>query len=315
MIMSENNLNENSSLNDNLSKDSKRQPERKLLCRLPIIGKKLNKIFDNSPQVAVIPLSGIIGQGGGIRRGGLSLADLSENIEEAFKLPKVKAVALVINSPGGSPVQSSLIAGLIRQLADEKKIPVLAFCEDAAASGGYWLACAADEIYAQPASILGSIGVISASFGFCDAIKKLGIERRVYTSGETKSQLDPFKPEKASDIAHIKSLQEDIHDQFKGYVRSRRGDKLSADEKIMFSGSFWTGVKAKEMGLIDEIGDMRSVCRDKFGDKVKFKVMTKSKGWFEKKLGMLNMSNAVENIAPAAINATEDRLWWHRLGL
>jgi len=301
--------------NTSSSQGQKRQPERKLLRKVPLIGNKLANFFDGAPQVAVIRLSGVIGQGGGLRKEGLNFADLSENIEEAFDLSKVKAVALVINSPGGSPVQSSLIAGLIRQLADEKDIPVLAFCEDAAASGGYWLACAADEIYAQPASIMGSIGVISAGFGFVDAIEKLGVERRVYTSGETKSQLDPFKPEKASDIKHIKSLQADIHDQFKDYVKSRLGDKLSSDEKDMFSGSFWTGVKSKEMGLIDDIGDIRSVCRDKFGDKVKFKVMTQPKSWVQKKLGVMNMKSALENIGPAAINAAEDRLWWNRLGL
>ena len=301
--------------NENPNKGSNRQPDRKLLRKVPFIGNKLANIFDGAPQVAVIRLSGVIGQGGGLRKGGLNLADLSESIEEAFELSKVKAVALVINSPGGSPVQSSLIAGLIRQLAEEKNIPVLAFCEDAAASGGYWLACAADEIYAQPASILGSIGVISAGFGFTDAIEKLGIERRVYTSGETKSQLDPFKPEKASDIKHIKSLQADIHEQFKNYVKSRRGERLDSDDKHMFSGSFWTGVKAQEMGLIDAIGDMRSVCRDKFGDKVKFKVMTQPKSWVQKKLGMMNMKSAIENIGPAAINSAEDRLWWNRLGL
>lgn len=284
-----------------------------LLSRIPIIGKKLR----GAPTVAVIQMNGVISAGGGgpLSRGGLNLAGLAKPIEQAFETKNLKAVAIQINSPGGSPVQSSLIATRLRALAAEKDVPILAFCEDAAASGGYWLACAADEIYVQPASIVGSIGVIAAGFGFPDLLAKIGVERRVYTSGDSKSQLDPFVAEKPADIKHLKQLQNEIHDQFKDYVRDRRDGKLKEAEKKLFSGQFWTGEKAVELGLVDALGDLRGVCREKFGDKVEFKVTTQPKNWIQRKLGLKGPGNPLAAAAPALVDALEERFWWNRLGL
>ncbi|WP_259780363.1 S49 family peptidase [Aestuariispira ectoiniformans] len=281
------------------------------LRKLPFVGKKLADRFGKSGNVAVIRLYGVIGQAGLMKKG-LNLQDLEESLEQAFEVKKLKAVALSINSPGGSPVQSALIAGRIRELAAKNEVPVYAFCEDAAASGGYWLACAGDEIYAQSASIVGSIGVISAGFGFTELIEKIGVERRVYTSGDSKSQLDPFKPEKKDDIKHLKELQNDIHEQFKGYVRARRDGKLQKEEKDLFNGNFWTGAAAADLGLVDGLGELKAVCRDKFGDKVSFKDVSKPKGWLQRKLGMESRLDAVGR---GLMNQVEERWWWGRLGL
>jgi len=206
-----------------------------------------------APVVGVIRLDGVIGRMGPIYRG-LTLAALADSLERAFRLRHLKAVALAINSPGGSAVQSSLIAGRIRDLADEHDVPVYAFAEDVAASGGYWLALAADEIYADGNSIIGSIGVVSSGFGFTELIKRIGVERRLHTAGDKKAMLDPFSPEKPADVRHLKDLQKDIHENFTAMVRDRRGDKLKADDKKLFSGAFWTGPRALEMGLIDGLG-------------------------------------------------------------
>ncbi|MGB7241513.1 MAG: S49 family peptidase [Sulfitobacter sp.] len=221
----------------------------------------------SDPAVAVIRLSGVIGAGG---RGALNDAALAPVIEKAFARGKPAAVALEINSPGGSPVQSSLIGARIRRLADEKKIPVLAFVEDVAASGGYWLAAAADEIYADESSILGSIGVISASFGVNELINKHGVERRVYTAGKSKSMLDPFRPEKPDDVKRLKSLLNDIHGNFITHVQTRRGDKLATDHEL-FTGEIWLARRATELGLIDGIGHLSPLLKDRFGDKVKLR--------------------------------------------
>src|SRR5216684_4261333 len=196
--------------------------------------------FRRTPIVPVVRLSGVIVAGGRFGARGLSLDAVSSLLSKAFGVKGAKAVALAINSPGGSPVQSALIATRIRLLATEKNIPVIAFVEDVAASGGYWLACAADEIVADPASIVGSIGVISAGFGFQDFLARYGVERRVHTSGERKAMLDPFRPENPEDIARLKGLQGEIHDGFKDWVRQRRGTKLKGDEAMLFSGEFWT---------------------------------------------------------------------------
>ena len=204
------------------------------LAKVPFIGSRLSR-FRKKPRVAVLHLSGVIGEAGVMRRGGLNLADLEDNIEQAFDIPRLKAVAICINSPGGSPVQSALIAGRIRELAKAKKVRVYAFCDDVAASGGYWLACAADEIYANAASIVGSIGVITASFGFPALMKRLGVERRVYTAGENKRRLDPFLPENKKDVTHLKSLQEDLHAQFKSYVQERRGKRLRGPDTVSYT--------------------------------------------------------------------------------
>jgi signal peptide peptidase SppA len=223
--------------------------------------------FSTAPKIPVLRLTGPIGMASPLRPS-LSLSAVAGPIERAFNYSKLPAVAVVINSPGGSPVQSNLIFKRLRQLSEEKTKKVYVFCEDVAASGGYFLAVAGDEIYADPSSIVGSIGVIAASFGFVEAIQKLGIERRVYTAGENKSILDPFKPAQPEDIERLKMIQLDIHEVFKGVVRSRRGDKLKGPESELFSGAFWSAGKAQELGLIDGITDVRTKMRELFGHKV-----------------------------------------------
>jgi serine protease SohB len=279
--------------------------------QIPYVGERLAKI-ERRPRVAVVTLSGVIGQGGMLSRGGLTLASVAGNIEQAFAVPRVKAVALSINSPGGSPVQSALIAGRIRQLAKEKKIPVYAFCDDVAASGGYWLACAADEIYANGASVVGSIGVITASFGFPDLMKRIGIERRVYTAGENKRRLDPFLPENKGDVTHLKTLQNDLHEQFKAYVQERRGKRLTGAEKTLFSGDFWSGSKGLELGLVDGLGDLRTIIRKKYGDKVRVYQIEEKKGFIASRLGI---SKAPDCWADDLLASFEQRALWNRYGL
>ncbi len=226
------------------------------------------------PLVSVLRLSGAIGTG----RRDLSLETLEEDIARAFAPTDLAAVGLSINSPGGSPVQSALIAGRIRALAAEKSVPVLAFVQDVAASGGYWLACAADEITADQCSIVGSIGVVSAGFGFTGLIDKLGVDRRVHTAGAAKSMLDPFQAEKPDEVAHLKSLQADMHEAFKQWVRDRRGARLTAPESALFDGAFWTGQRSLELGLVDRLGDMRTTLRERFGDKVDIRVVNPPRG-------------------------------------
>ncbi len=229
--------------------------------------------LSSAPRVAVIRLAGIIAPpGGALRAGGLSLEALAGPIAQAFAVKRLTAVALAINSPGGSPVQSSLIAGRIRAMAEEKKLPVTAFVQDVGASGGYWLACAGDEIYCDESSILGSIGVISAGFGFGRALARLGIERRLYTSGTRKSLLDPFGPEREEDVARLRAVQEEIHESFKAWVRTRRGPRLKAPEEELFTGEFWTGRRAVSLGLADGIGELRATMRQRYGEKVRFSV-------------------------------------------
>ncbi|CAO3413265.1 S49 family peptidase [Azospirillum doebereinerae] len=277
------------------------------------------------PLVSVVRLSGVIGQGGTFRPG-LTLAGVAPLLERAFAPKGQAAVALIVNSPGGSPVQSALIAKRIRDLAEEKTLPVLAFCEDAAASGGYWLACAADEIWADESSVVGSIGVVSAGFGMHELLERHGIERRLYTAGDKKVLLDPFSPEREDGVAHLKSIQADIHDAFKAMVRNRRGARLTGPEELLFSGSFWAGRKAKELGLVDGLGDLRSVLRGRFGDKVRLRVVQAERGLM-RKLGMrtgfggpaLDLSAGSQALAEAlpaaAVAAVEERALWSRLGL
>jgi len=262
------------------------------------------------PMVAVVRLSGVIGPMGPWR-GGLSLAGLAPTLERAFSLGGVRAVALAVNSPGGSPVQSSLIAKRIRALAAEKKLPVLAFAEDVAASGGYWLATAADEIFADESSIIGSIGVISAGFGFQDLLQRIGVERRIHTAGVRKSMLDPFRPEQAEDIARLEALQREIHEGFKAQVRSSRGARLKGDDETLFSGEFWTGRRALELGLIDGIGDLRSVMRSRFGEKVQFRVVGAPTSWLRRRLGLAGPQDWAGQLLAAA----EERALWARFGL
>lgn len=254
------------------------------------------------PTVAVIRLSGAIGSTG---RAGLSDATMGPVIEKAFARGKPKAVALEINSPGGSPVQSSLIGARIRRLAEEKEIPVIAFVEDVAASGGYWLAAAADEIYGDPSSIVGSIGVISAGFGLDQFIKDHGIERRVYTAGQSKSMLDPFRPEQEDDVARLKTLLEDIHVNFKDHIAARRGGKLPEDQDL-FTGEIWLSKRATELGLIDGIDHLIPHIKNRFGDKVKFRRYGIKKGLLSR-FGAQMVNDAVHGI--------EERAAFARFGL
>lgn len=268
----------------------------------------IEDIRNPPPVISVIRLTGVIGHVGGFRKG-LSLTSLASTIHHAFEAKRVKAVALSINSPGGSPVQSSLIAKRIRQKAAEKNIPVIAFVEDVAASGGYWLACAADEIIADPSSIVGSVGVVTAGFGFQDAIARLGIERRVHTQGTRKAMLDPFRPEDPDDIKRLLSLQADMHSAFKDLVRERRGGRLKGSEDDLFNGDIWSGKSALDLGLIDGLGDLRSTCRDRYGERVRFKVMGERKSWLRRSFGM------EESLPERFMGAIEERMWWARLGL
>lgn len=283
-----------------------------------IIPKRFRK---TEPLVSVVRMEGIIASGrAGFRPSQLNMRTLAAPLERAFKVPDVVAVVLLINSPGGSPVQSSLIAKRVRALAEENKVPVVAFAEDVAASGGYWLACAADEIYADAASILGSIGVISAGFGFQEFIQRYGVERRVYAAGDHKGALDPFKPEDPGDVARLKTAQAAIHESFKELVRTRRAGKISTPESELFSGEFWTGTQAQELGLIDGIGDVRAVMRARFGDKVRFVTIAPKRSWLRDRFGVGD-SYAPGRFAggdawlDAAIGAIEDRLTWGRFGL
>lgn len=243
----------------------------------------LARLFHRPPVVAVLRLSGAIAPSPRLR-GALNLATLSGPLAHAFTAPNVVAVALAINSPGGAAAQSSLIFRRIRALAEETKRPVFAFAEDVAASGGYMLACAADEIYANESSIIGSIGVISAGFGFPDLLTRLGIERRVHAMGARKGMLDPFRPERAEDVAQLEAVQRHIYGAFTALVRERRGARLAADEELLFSGAFWSGIEAERLGLVDGIGDLRQVMRARFGPKTRLKVFGARRPWWRRRL-------------------------------
>ncbi len=272
--------------------------------------KRFVPFLKSPPVVAVIRLNGMIAAG----QRGLNDAGTAEMIERAFRKGKPVAVALAINSPGGSPAQSSLIAARIRRLAEEKKLPVTAFVEDAAASGGYWLACAADDIIVDANSIVGSIGVISASFGLHEAISRIGVERRVHTAGEKKVMLDPFRPERAEDVEHLKSLQEDVHKAFIELVKTRRGDALS-DDPDLFSGAFWSGERAVALGLADRVGELRGVLKERFGKDVRIKTISTERGGWRRRLGLFGRFDGGTRIVDHAIAALEERLLWNRFGL
>lgn len=254
------------------------------------------------PQVAVIRLSGTIGTGG---RAPLNDTAIGPQIDKAFKRGKPRAVALVINSPGGSPVQSSLIAARIRRLAEEKQIPVHAFVEDVAASGGYWLATAADDIWADSGSIIGSIGVISASFGAHELLAKQGVQRRVYTSGKSKSMLDPFLPEKPEDVARLRDILEQMHDVFTDHVKARRGAKLTGEDSL-FTGEFWLAPKARDLGLIDGIAHVEPKLKELYGERIKL-------AKYGPKRGLLSRFGMA--LAQDAFAAVEERAHFARFGL
>lgn len=267
-----------------------------------------SKFFAKKSTVALINLHGVVGRVSSLKSG-MCISVLNELIEKAFKLPKLKAIALSINSPGGSPVQSELIASRIIFLSKKHNIPVLSFVEDVAASGGYWLACAGSEIYASKSSIIGSIGVISSSFGFAEAINKLGIERRIYTQGSNKSILDPFTPAKKSDIDIIKKLQKQIHDHFISYVKSRRAGKLTQNDDILFSGEFWSGDFANDFGLIDGIGNMYEILYDRFGEDITIECITPKQSWLKKKFNIQQNNNLSEEIAYHLVDAIDNKLY------
>ena len=278
------------------------------------------RLWADVPVVPVVRLSGVIGMSSPLRPG-LMLASVARQLERAFATRRARAVALLINSPGGSPVQSHLIYLRIRSLAAEKKLPVIAFAEDVAASGGYMLACAADEIICDPSSIVGSIGVLGGTFGFPKLMEKLGIERRIYTSGERKATLDPFLPEKPEEVERLKLIQREIHDDFIELVKERRGAHLAGPETDLFSGEYWTGRTAVELGLVDAIGDLRSVLRERFGDKVVMPVISPERSL----LGRLRPGVGLESVglerigrdgfADELISALEARALWARYGL
>ena len=255
-----------------------------------------------------IKLSGVIGNVGKFKQG-IDFSGQEEIILKAFSVKKAPCVAITINSPGGSPVQSHLIYNFIRQQAKKNNKKVIVFAEDVAASGGYLIACAGDEIFANSSSIIGSIGVIYSSFGFTELIKKIGVERRVHTAGKNKSTLDPFLDEKKEDIERLKNIQLDLHKDFINVVEKSRGSKLKKTEVELFSGEFWSGSKAKDLGLIDEVGDANQILKEKFGEDVVIKKFEKSKGWLSKKLSSSN--DHVDQLA----NILDEKSIWQRYGL
>jgi signal peptide peptidase SppA len=270
--------------------------------------------------VPVVRLSGVIGAVTPLRPG-MSLAGVAKTLERAFATKNAKAVALVINSPGGSPVQSRQIYLRIRQLAAEKKLPVLVFVEDVAASGGYMIACAGDEIFCDPSSILGSIGVVGGTFGFQELIRKIGVERRLYTAGAHKAMLDPFLPENPDDVARVKALQREIHAIFIALVKGSRGVRLKGDDDVLFTGEYWAGETSVSLGLADAIGDLRSTLRARFGEKVLMPVIAPAtgilSGLFGRKsagAGALSQLDGVAGLPDELISALETRAIWAKFG-
>ncbi|MDF2095018.1 S49 family peptidase [Aquibaculum arenosum] len=263
------------------------------------------------PVVSLVRLNGVIGHVGPLRNG-LTLESLREPLDRAFAPKRLDAVALAINSPGGSPVQSALIAERIRELADEKKVRVLAYIEDVGASGGYWLASAADEILVDSSSVVGSIGVVSAGFGFPALLERLGVERRVETAGERKAMLDPFQPRDQAEVERLRGLLTELHENFKEQVRHRRKGRLKASEEELFSGEFWTGRKAVELGLADGLAHLHSDLRQRFGKKLVLRRTQRPRRWFSWRTAATGMPN---DWADALLSAAEERALWARYGL
>lgn len=280
-------------------------------CRVKKFFKKILGC-DNAAQIASVTLHGVIGKEGKFSSG-LNFETCAPLLKRAFETKKIKAVAISINSPGGSPVQSELIYNYIRELSVEKKIPVYTFANDVAASGGYWLLLSGDEVYAHNSSIIGSIGVIFSSFGFVELIKKFGVERRVYTEGKNKAILDPFLPEEIENIEILKDAQRDIFESFKDLVKSRRHGKLKVDENFLnekiFTGAFWSGKKAAEFGLVDEVSDMRKKMKEKFGNDVKILNISVKKSFLK------SLFSEKSQLADALLNKAEERIIFNRFGL
>ena len=289
--------------------------EKTMTVLRPVLPRRFRR---DIPVVPVVRLTGVIGFSTPLRPG-LTLAAVAKPLERAFAWPRARAVALVVNSPGGSAVQSHLVFQRIRQLAAEKKRPVIAFVEDVAASGGYMIASAADEIVADASSIVGSIGVIGASFGFAKLIDKIGVERRIYTSGTNKAMLDPFLPENPEHVARLKAIQEDIHAAFIELVKSRRGAKLTGPEQDLFSGEYWAARKSLDYGLIDHIGDMRSTLRERFGEKVETPLVAPKTSLFSRATpgvgAGIDALLARPGLADEFISSLEARALWARYGL
>jgi signal peptide peptidase SppA len=284
----------------------------KLTARLPMFGDRNN----GKPVVAVVKLHGVITPTPSpLARGAININTVESALTRAFDHDRLRAVAITVNSPGGAPTQSALVAERIRELADRKKVPVLAFCEDVAASGGYWLACAADEVYAHRSSLIGSIGVVTSGFGLNGLLERVGVERRVYTAGAHKVRLDPFRPEKDEDVEWLKSLQGQLHDQFVDWVRERRGARLTDGEEL-FTGEVWTGAKAKELGLVDGVGNLREVINERYPD-AEISVAEPKRPLLAR-LGIGGSAAGLRSPADlllAAVEAAEARATWSRFGL
>ncbi len=289
--------------------------------------KVIKRLLSGKKRPALVPVLRLQGTIGAVTplRPGLTLQHVDPMLEKAFAMKKAKAIAVMINSPGGSPVQSAQIFHRMRQLADKHEKQVLVFIEDVGASGGYMLALAGDEIYADVSSIVGSIGVVSSGFGFVEAIKKLGVERRVHTAGENKSILDPFLPSKKADVERLKALQLEVHEAFKDMVRARRGAKLDEENKDLFSGAFWSGGQAKALGLIDDVGNMHAVLKAKFGDDLELKPISAAKkgllsriipGASDERANLATLlETAPQGLGDELISAVEARAVWARFGL
>ena len=268
----------------------------------------------DAPLVPIVRLSGTIG-GGGPLRAGLTLEAVAAPLARAFAIRSAPAVALIVNSPGGAAAQSHLIFRRIRALAEEKKKKVIVAVEDLAASSGYMIAAAGDEIVVDESSIIGSIGVVSAGFGFTGLMERVGVERRVYTAGKSKAMLDPFRPEREEDVARLRAIQEDVHAAFIGLVKARRGEKL-ADDPDLFSGAFWSGTKAVELGLADRIGDLRTVLREAYGEKVRLKVISTERSMLRRRLGLSGGSDRLAaSLVEHVIAVIDEHVAWNRFGL
>ena len=285
------------------------------LAALPLPPKLKSMLPDPGPVVAVVRLHGVITPTPPpLSRGVINLAAVETALTRAFATDRLQAVALAINSPGGSPTQSALITDRVRALADEKGVPVLAFCEDLAASGGYWLACAADEIIAHPTSLVGSIGVISGSFGLDGLIERWGVERRLHTAGENKARLDPFLPEKEDDVAWLRGMQDELHAMFVGWVKSRRGERLATDAEL-FTGEIWTGARALQLGLIDELGTLAGVLAKRYPEAEIVNVEPRKP--LLARLGAVSPAAGMRgpDAVLSALEAIEQRAAWSRYGL
>lgn len=288
--------------------DALRLPDR-LVSRLPgRLGERGDK-----PVVSLVRLHGVITAAAGpLPRSVINAAAVEKTLERAFAPEGLAAVALLVNSPGGSPTQSALVADRIRQLADEAQVPVLAFCEDVAASGGYWLACAADEIYAHATSLVGSIGVISQGFGLDGLIERFGVQRRLYTAGTSKSRLDPFLPEKPEDVEWLRGLQDELHGLFRGWVAERRGDRLKGGDEL-FTGEVWTGARALELGLVDGLGTPRTIIEERFPEAELVPVEARKP--LLARLGLAAPAAASTDLLLGLAQAADIRATWSRYGL